>query len=247
MTLYKMTIAYDGTDFGGWQVQPNALTIQELIEEKLSLVLQQKIEITGAGRTDAGVHALGQVAHFEAAEPIATKKLFLSLNALLPPSVQILSLEEAPVGFHARYSAKKKIYRYHLTLSTVQNPLDRFYKLHVKHPVDVARMMEGAKHLLGEHNFSAFANEQNFGAAGKNPVRHLYRLEFIPDSAGGYLEFEGNSFLYKMVRNIVGTLLELGGGKREPADIKAILTSQDRRLAGKAAPPHGLFLVQIDY
>lgn len=242
-----MVIAYDGTAFGGWQVQPNAVTIQQLLEEKLSTILQMPTSVVGAGRTDAGVHALGQCAHFIIPKPIDTARTLHSFNGMLPEAIRVFSLKMAPSGFHARYSAKKKHYHYHLTLDSVQSPFDRHYKLHVRQKLDLKKMEQGARHLLGTHDFRAFANDAHLGSSGKNPIRTIERLQIVPEAGGVRLEFEGESFLYKMVRNCVGTLLDVGLGKLEPDNMAEILASRDRKQAGRAAPAHGLFLVRIEY
>lgn len=242
-----MIISYDGTDFGGWQYQPNSTCVQELIEKALSTIIRHPSEVVGSGRTDAGVHALGQVAHFTTENPIDKEKTLYSLNALLPKEIRILELTEAAEDFHARFSAKGKIYHYHLHLDLIQDPFKRKYALHVLHRVKVDAIKEAAKHFIGTHDFSSFANEQTKGSASKDAVRTLRRLDIIEVEGGIRLEFEGTGFLYKMVRNIVGTLLEVGGGRRSADEIPRILSAKDRKEAGKAADPHGLFLVKVLY
>jgi tRNA pseudouridine38-40 synthase len=247
MKTYKMVLSYDGTNFAGWQIQPNAITIQQLIEEKLLILTKEAISVVGAGRTDAGVHALGQTAHFSTHFPIDSDGLLKSLNGMLPQTIRVITLEEAPLDFHARYSAKNKVYHYHLSTEKFQSPFRRLYSLHVGQKIDLEGLKQGAKYLLGTHDFTSFSNQPLSGACGKNPIRTIDRLEVIEEHWGVRLEFEGKSFLYKMVRNCVGTLLEVAGGKRDPEQIKTILEAKDRKLGGKAAPPHGLFLVRIDY
>lgn len=247
MPKYKMIISYDGTDFGGWQSQPNSTCVQELIEKALSTITRHPSEVIGSGRTDAGVHALGQVAHFHTNHPIDKEKTLYSLNALLPKEIRILELTEAEEGFHARFSAKGKIYHYNLHLDLIQDPFKRKYALHVLHRVNIEAMKEAAKHCIGTHDFSSFANEQAKGSASKDAVRTLHRLDVVEVEGGVRLEFEGTGFLYKMIRNIVGTLLEVSGGKRAPEEIARILSAKDRKEAGKAADPHGLFLVKVLY
>lgn len=244
---YKMIIAYDGTNYGGWQVQPNAVSIQSLIEQSLSTILRKQIPVFGSGRTDAGVHAIGQIAHFSFDAPIDTQKTFASLNGLLPQDIRIVSLEETSHDFHARYSAASKTYHYRLHLDPIPDPFKRRYAYHVPHPVDLSLLKEAAAHFIGTHDFTSFANEPGRGTAAKDAVRTLYRLDVIEEAGGARLEFQGDGFLYKMVRNIVGTLLDICAGKIAKDQIPAILSAKDRRLAGRSAPPHGLYLIEVIY
>lgn len=241
---YKMTISYDGTNYGGWQVQPNTLSIQGLIQDALKTVLREPTPITASGRTDAGVHALAQVAHFTHEAPLDLHALLYSLNGILPPDIRIRALSSAPDTFHARYSAKKKIYHYHLYLSPVQDPFRFLYSTPIRTPLDLNLIQAALPAFLGRHDFSAFASA---GCGSKNPIKTLFRLEMLPEPEGVRLEFEGDGFLYKMVRNIVGTLLEIGQNKLSVAAIPEILESKDRRRAGPTAPPKGLFLYKVDY
>lgn len=241
-----MVIAYDGTDYSGWQVQPNGVSIQQVLQETFEQILQQPVKVTGSGRTDAGVHALGQVAHFSLEREIDPAKLLHSLNSLLPQDIRVRLLEPAPPGFHARYSARGKIYHYHLTLG-FRDPFRRRYSTYYPHSLDMDAIREAAQCFVGVHDFTSFANEASAGSAARDPVRHLYRLDIIPEEHGFRFEFEGEGFLYKMVRNIMGTLLEVGSGKLKVADIERLFAAKDRRQAGRTAPPQGLFLVQVDY
>lgn len=244
---YKLTISYDGTQYGGWQVQPNAPSIQALSEEALTTALRNEIKIVGAGRTDAGVHAKAQLAHFYTEVAVDKKRLQASLNGLLPLDIRVIALEEAHADFHARYSAKGKVYRYHLSLRPVQLPFRRLYALHVPYPVDKELLKKACTHFVGTHDFTSFSNESHKGSAANNPVRILRRLEVIEAEDELYLEFEGNGFLYKMVRNITGTLLDIARGKLSIEALPEIFEAKDRRKAGPAAPPHGLILHSIDY
>lgn len=246
MAAYKILIAYDGTHYHGWQIQPNGISIQQLIEEKLKIVLRQEIKITGSGRTDAGVHAVGQVAHFHS-DSLHAHKVLGSLNGLLPHDIRILSLEEAPSDFHAQYSALGKIYRYHLFLNQVMNPFKRLYTWHIRTPICHKNLQKGAEHFLGEHDFTTFANEAHSGVAAHDPVRVMKRVDIIQEEGGIFLEFEADGFLYKMVRNIVGTLVDVAIGKRDPSTIPLLFEKKDRREAGTAAPPQGLFLFKVLY
>ncbi len=239
--MYKMTIAYDGTAYAGFQSQPNSPSIQTTIEKALSILLREKISIIGASRTDAGVHALGQVAHFTAPH----LPLLYSLNALLPPDIRILTIEEVPPTFHARYSALRKTYYYHLALHP--DPFRRNISLNLKMKLDLNRLKTGAAYFLGTHDFTSFSNKAGRGCAKNKPIKTLYRLDLIEEGDRIRLEFEADGFLYKMVRNIVGTLLEVARGALSPHTIPKILQEKSRRLAGPTAPPHPLFLIKVDY
>lgn len=243
---YKLTVAYDGSSFSGWQVQPNGVSIQEKLENALLLILKEKIHVTGSGRTDAGVHAAAQIASFKTDRTFDLKKLFYSLNGILPPEIRVLSLEEADPSFHARFSAKGKCYTYRLTLGPVQPPHWRHISWHVPWKIDLPAMERAASYLIGEHNFSAFTNE-SVSKEEKDLVKTIKRIDFVPWEFGVLIEFEGDGFLYKMVRNIVGTLVEVGSLKREPEEMVSVLASLDRKKAGQAAPPLGLFLSRVIY
>ncbi|MDN3505866.1 MAG: tRNA pseudouridine(38-40) synthase TruA [Simkaniaceae bacterium] len=241
---YKLNISYDGTHYSGWQVQPNAISIQSLIQQALETALRTPTSLTGSGRTDAGVHALNQTAHFTAPKT-DTRKLAHSLNGLLPPDIRIKQLEPVSDDFHARYSAKSKIYRYHLR--TTQNPFTRLYSYHLPYPIDIPLLKKAAHHFIGEHDFTSFSNEAHRGSAAKNPVRNLMRLDVIESSEEIILEFQANGFLYKMVRNITGTLLDIARGKLPLDSLPEIFAAKDRQKAAAAAPAHGLFLVNVLY
>lgn len=244
---YKLTIAYDGTEYSGWQIQPNGLSIQTLIENALSTILRTPTKVVGSGRTDAGVHAWGQTAHFITSSPFDSQKLLLSLNGLLPLDIRILEIVEVPSTFHARYSATSKIYHYRLHLDPIPDPFKRRYAYHVPHPVSLFLLKSAASLFIGTHDFTSFANEARRGSAAKDPIRSLYRLDLIEEAGGVRLEFEGDGFLYKMVRNITGTLLDVCAGKISLEQIPAILAAKDRKKAGRAAPPHGLSLMEVHY
>ncbi len=243
---FKLVIAYDGTPFAGWQVQPNGRTIQEEIEKALFQVMGKELKIVGAGRTDAKVHARGQVAHLilEAPPPPSFQK---SLNALTPNEISILSIEPVNEDFHARFSAKEKLYVYHVTSDPVQLPFDQNYSLHYTYPLSFNLMKEAIPHLIGKHDFSAFANQSFLFEEGKNPVKTLFAIDIAPHPSGFSLLFRGDGFLYKMVRNLTGLLLDIGRGKIPPSEAKRILLSKDRKQAPSAAPPHGLTLHSISY
>lgn len=244
---YRITVAYDGTNYGGWQVQSNTVSIQSLIELSLERILREKITLFASGRTDAGVHALGQCAHFDVHEPLAIFKTLFALNSLLPCDIRITALEEVPSDFHARFSAVSKIYHYRLHLDPIPDPFKRFHAWHIPYRVDPSQLQQAAIQFLGTHDFTSFANEASRGSAAHHAVRTIYRLDVVPEEGGLRLEFEGDGFLYRMVRNIVGTLLDVSAGKIGRDEIPTILQAKDRQKAGRAAPPHGLYLVEVRY
>lgn len=237
---FKMLIAYDGSHLSGWQVQPNAPSVQGEIEKALALLLRHPVSIVGSGRTDAGVHAMGQTAHFDADE---MPKLH-ALNSLLTKDIRIIKIEEAKDSFHAQYSATGKIYHYHLWLDPVADPFSYKYSYKVPFPISTDLLAEAATLFVGTHDFKSFSN---LGSSVKTTVRQLRRLDIVQERGGLRLEFEGGGFLYKMVRNIVGTLLEVASHQRKVADIAELFAAKDRRAVGVCAPAHGLFLMQVKY
>jgi tRNA pseudouridine38-40 synthase len=247
MTKYLITIAYDGTNYSGWQNQPNGVSIQSLIEQALSTIVRSSTAIVASGRTDAGVHARAQVAHFETEQPLNISTLLRSLNGLLPPDIRILQVEEAPEEFHARFTALSKEYHYHIHLNPVLDPFKRLYAYHYHAPLDIDLMEAAAKYFVGTHDFTSFANSATEGSAGKDPVRTITRLDICLEPGGIRLEFEGDGFLYKMVRNITGTLLDVARGKLSLDEIPRIFAAKDRSKASPAAPSRGLFLIKVNY
>lgn len=247
MHNYKMLIAFDGTNYSGWQIQPNGTSIQALLQNAITTLIKEETTISGSGRTDAGVHALGQIAHFKTSSPLDLYRFLQSLNALIPKDIRVLTIEEVPSDFHARYSARSKTYRYHLHLGRVENPFNRLYSWHIRENVNLDRLRASAELLIGTHNFTTFANQSYFGSAAKNPIRTMLAIDVIAEERSICLEFRADGFLYKMVRNLTGTLLEIGIGKRPVEDIPRLIMAKDRREAGMAAPPQGLFLVHVEY
>ena len=242
---YKLIISYDGTAYCGWQVQDNQTSIQALIQQALQIALRHPLDLSGSGRTDAGVHARAQTAHFDSPASFLPARLLLSLNALLPPDIRILGVEPAANDFHARYSAKGKIYHYHLQLDPVADPFSRLYRTQIFSRIDLDRLRKGAAFFVGTHDFTSFANLKETSTS--DTVRTLKRLDVLEQKGGVRLEFEGDGFLYKMVRNITGTLIDVGLGKTDPEQISEILKAKDRRKAGPAAPPQGLILYSVIY
>lgn len=244
----RLTLAYEGTSFSGWQIQPNGVSIQFLIEQALATLLRTKVRLIGSSRTDAGVHAFGQVAHFRHEQPIDPLKLLHALNSLLPVTIRILDVTPAAPNFHAQHHALGKIYHYTLQLPPILNPFSARYALQLYGAIDLALIEQACPFFVGTHDFTSFANEAHRGSAQKDPVRTLSRLQLVSCGENSWrLEFEGNGFLYKMVRNITGTLLEIGQKKRTPESIPALLAARNRRLAAMAAPAHGLALIKVFY
>jgi len=247
LSTYKLTIAYDGTHYSGWQVQPNATSIQEIIEKAIHTFIREKVSLIGSGRTDAGVHAIGQVAHFRCTQELDLHRLFRALNGMIPHDIRILDIARVPSEFHAQRSAIGKIYHYHLCFKPFVMPCQRLYSCHFRDPVDLELLRRAAKAFVGTHDFTSFANSASEGAASKNAVRTITRLDVVETEEGVRLEFEGNGFLYKMVRNIVGMLLEVATKKRSLEDIETLFLAKDRRLAPKAVKACGLFLMKVLY
>lgn len=245
MRNLKLTICYEGSDFSGWQVQPNQRTIQAEIERALLEIEERPVRIHGSGRTDAGVHALGQVASLTMENPIPLKNLRKALNCLLPPAIRILDIVEVGPDFHARHSAVAKTYEYRWRRDEVCPPFERRYVWHHPYPLDEAAMIRAAPLFEGERDFRSMAT--NNGADLLSTVRTIYssRLERV----GPLLIYRvrGSGFLYNMVRNFVGTLLEIGRGNIAADSIPAILEARDRSAAGPTAPAAGLFLVSVEY
>ncbi|HRW58997.1 MAG TPA: tRNA pseudouridine(38-40) synthase TruA [Chlamydiales bacterium] len=242
---FYMKISYNGKNYIGWQIQPSGKSIQEIIEKALSQILQKNIRITGSGRTDSGVHALCQMAHFDLSKPVNPSELKWSLNKLLPPDIRILELDNADPTFHARYNAKEKTYRYYFSFDEILSPFDIGYIYHIRKPLDIELMKKGAEKLTGTHDFTSFTNK---GTIVKSHVRTIYSIELIHQKDHSYcLEFKGNGFLYKMVRNLSGALFDLGHHKITLDDLNLILEEKDRRKAPRAAPAHGLFLANVAY
>lgn len=244
---YKLIIAYDGTHYCGWQVQKSGLSIQFLIGKALEKILRHPVNLSGSGRTDAGVHATGQTAHFDTDRLVEPLRLQLGTNALLPPDIRILKVVAVTSDFHARYSATAKIYHYHLHLDATPDPFTHLYRHIVRGPLDVTAIQKAIPHLIGTYDFTSFANHSHQGSASKGGIRTLFRLSLSPQKGGIRLEFEANGFLYKMVRNMTGLLLSVGSKRIEPEQVQEILAAKNRQARIKAAPPQGLFLHQVIY
>jgi tRNA pseudouridine38-40 synthase len=245
MRNIKLTIAYDGTAYHGWQIQENARTIQGVLQEKIGIITGERISLTASGRTDAGVHALGQVANFRTESRIPLDALKRGVNSLTPDDTVILHMEAVGEDFHARYSARSKLYEYRILNSPMPSPIERNFSWHISQNLNLGTMREAAGTLLGAHDFSSFraAKSDNL-----NPVRTLMTLEIEKkDDHMIAIRMRSNGFLRQMVRNIVGSLVDVGRGRLTPDDFEAIRDARDRTKAGMAAPPHGLFLVEVEY
>ena len=247
LNTYKLTIAYDGTHYCGWQIQPNGLSIQAVIENALKIYCREAIRLIGAGRTDSGVHAKGQVAHFKTAQHLDIHILKKALNGLLPLSIRVMQIEEVSPDFHSQRSAHSKEYHYSIALGDAVLPFVQPYVWHARFAVNIPLLKRCSHLFIGRHNFSAFANSQDCGAAGRNPFRTIFRLDCHETDYGLRLEFEGDGFLYKMVRNITGMLLAVASGKRREDEITLLLLGAPRCAAARAAPSSGLTLVKVNY
>lgn len=251
MRTFKLTVAYEGTHYCGWQVQPQQHTIQSELQKALETLVGQPIDVVGSGRTDSGVHALGQVVSCSLPWKSTSTSLGLALNTKLPSDITVIEAVEAVSGFHAIRDASRKCYRYQLQVGGASSPFERRYRWRLKRQLDLDRMQAAAKLLIGDHDFAAF---QAAGSDRKSTCRTVYSCSVYRQSVQDCvnadklaIEVEANGFLYNMVRNIVGSLVEVGSGKEEVDWISAILRSKDRSIAGPTAPPHGLFLLSVGY
>jgi len=244
---YKLTLAYDGTRYSGWQVQPNALSIQEVLESALEKLLGKRPKLQSSGRTDAGVHAYQQVATMKTETPLDIDMVHYKLSCMLPKDITVYEIEEVPLDFHARFSAKGKVYTYFVHTSRCVDPFTEKFRTHIRFHLDIDAMRRAAKEFEGTHDFTSFANEAHKGSAKHSPVKTIYSISIEEIQGGLSFTFHGNGFLYKMVRNIMGALLRVGTGKLQADDIPRIFDSKDRRQAPMAASPKGLFLSKVEY
>ena len=244
MRNIRLTIEYDGKDFNGWQKQPNKLNIQGEIERAIEAVTGEQVELIASGRTDAGVHAMGQVANFKTNSSIETEKIPIALNSQLKKSIRIQNAQEVSDDFHSRFNCKKKTYRYVIDNSKYGSAIYRNISYHMPIKLDVEEMKKAIKYFEGEHDFKAFKSS---GTSSKSSVRTIYKADIITEGTNIAIDLTGNGFLYNMVRIIAGTLVDVGLGKIKPDDIPEIIASKDRTKAGKTLPPHGLMLLNVVY
>lgn len=244
MRNIKLTIEYDGKCYNGWQKQPNKLNIQGEIERAIYNITKEEVDLIGSGRTDAGVHALGQVANFKTNSQISIEKIPLAINSQLKNSIVIKEAEEVDERFHSRYNAKHKTYRYIINNSKCGTAIYRNLEYSYPFKLDVEKMKQASKYFEGEHDFKAFKSS---GTSSKNSVRTIYKAIVKQEGEKIIIELTGNGFLYNMVRIISGTLLDVGLGKIRAEEIPEIIESKDRQRAGKTLPAHGLYLVEVKY
>ena len=244
MRRIHLIVEYDGTAYAGWQRQANAMTVQEKLERAILKLTGEELCVSGASRTDAGVHALGQSAHFDTESRIPADKFSFALNTMLPPDIRVIRSEEVSPEFHARFSTRGKRYRYLFHAAPHAGALTRNTHAHVIYPLDVERMQAEAQDLVGTHDFAAFAAS---GSVVKDTVRTIYRAEVTSSGSEIRLIVEGSGFLYNMVRIIAGTLIGVGSGKLEPGAFRRAIASGDRLDLGITAPAHGLTLMEVFY
>lgn len=240
----KLTIEYVGTNYCGWQFQPNGVSIQEVLENRLERITGRKVTVYGSGRTDSGVHAEGQVAHFKTEAALEAPLFQRALNSLLPEDIVIRESVEAPAGFHAQRSSKGKRYRYTILNRRYPSAFLRPFAWFLPYDLDIGRMWEAALHLAGTHDFASF---QAAKSSAQSTVRDISSLDIVRDGDTILFFFEGSGFLKHMVRIMVGTLVDFGCGRKRPEEMKEIIEARDRKKAGRTAPPHGLCLEKVFY
>lgn len=246
----KLTLSYDGSGFSGWQVQPDASTIQGTLASAIGRLTGENVLPQGSGRTDAGVHALAQVATFSTASPIPVENFLKALNDILPPSIRILEVKEVSADFHARKSAKAKTYRYRICRAAICSPFLARYVWHFPYPLDENAMSDAAAAIVGEHDFTSFAAVDPERGQENNEVsnvRTIFSSRFERQNDEFVYTVRGSGFLHHMVRNLVGTFILVGKGTLQPQDIASILAARNRSAAGATAPASGLFLVSVEY
>lgn len=245
MNNYKLTIQYDGNRYKGWQrLGDSDSTIQGKIEKAISVLTGEQIEIIGSSRTDAGVHALQQVANFKTVQELTTERIMSFLNHYLPPDISVIQVEQVDERFHARFHATEKTYLYKIWNREYSQPFLRKYSMHVVKPLDIEKMKQAAAHFIGEHDFTAYANAKS---KKKDSVRTIHQLELSEQDGMIELRVTGNGFLYNMVRKMVGTLIAVGLGEKQPNDVPSFIQSKDRSQTGGMADAEGLYLEQIRF
>lgn len=244
MKRVKLIVAYDGTAYCGWQLQPGKPTIEAVLNQALSELLQEEITVIGASRTDSGVHALGNVAVFDTNHSIPAPKICPALNQRLPEDIRVQLSEEVPQDFHPRRVTSRKTYEYHILNRKVALPTERLYSYYVYYDLDLEAMQKAATYLIGEHDFKSFCSVKT---QALDTIRRIYQLEVTKNVDNITISVTGGGFLYNMVRIIAGTLIEVGRGAYPPEALIAMLERCDRSLSGPTAPPQGLRLIKIDY
>ena len=247
MRRIRFTLAYDGTDFHGWQVQPGQVTIQGVLQEILTSLEGSSVVVHGSGRTDAGVHALGQVAACTMRNPLPLQNLRKALNHFLPSTIRVVTVDEAPLEFQPRFDAIAKTYEYRISRDEICSPFERRYVHHFPYPLDEAAFLRAASQFAGEHDFSTFAAADARDELDYSKVRTIFSSEARCEGGQLFYRVRGNGFLKHMVRNLVGTLIEVGKGNHQPEDIARLIAARDRSLAGATAPASGLFLMSVEY
>lgn len=240
----KLVVAYEGTNYCGWQIQPNGITIEQVLNETLSSLLGEEITVTGASRTDAGVHSLGNVAVFETHTKMPAEKISFALNQRLPEDIVVQESCQVSEDFHPRFSKSRKTYEYRILNCRFRQPLERRTSYFYHYPLDVSAMQKAAAYLVGEHDFTSFASVH---AQTNTYVRMIYALDVVREGDMIRIRVQGNGFLYNMVRIIAGTLIQVGAGIKKPEDMESILAGKDRELAGPTAPAHGLTMIGLEY
>jgi tRNA pseudouridine38-40 synthase len=244
MRNLKLTLAYDGTEFHGWQIQPERRTVQGELRQALSKLFNHEVSVTGSGRTDAGVHAHGQVANVGTIRTMDTDAVLRGTNALLPPEIRVLSVEEVSADFHARRSARSKTYEYHIWRNPIVSPFHCRYVYAFRYPLNEDAMDRGTRCFIGTHDFTSFCAT---ATEIEDRTRTIFAASWERSETTWVFRIRGNGFLQYMVRTITGTILDIGQGRIQPEQIPAIFEARDRRLAGPSLPPHGLHLIQVEY
>ncbi len=244
MKRFFLRIAYDGTNYCGWQIQDNGITVEEIINKTLTDLLGEKVQVIGASRTDSGVHALGNVAVFDSETKIPADKICFALNQRLPDDIRVQESKEVSSDFHPRYCNCTKTYEYKILNRKIAMPTERLYSHFVYVPLDVDKMKSAAKYIVGEHDFKSFCSSRS---QVENTVRTVYSLDIREENDMIYIRISGNGFLYNMVRIIVGTLMKVGMGIYAPKHVKEIIEAKDRQAAGQKVAACGLTLVRLDY
>lgn len=240
----RLIVAYDGTRYHGWQIQKNAISVEEVLTKALCDLLHEDVELAGASRTDSGVHARGNVAVFDTNTKIPPEKIAIAVNQRLPEDIRVMRSEQVAADFHPRHVTSRKTYEYRITNAMIQLPTKRLYSYFVYIPLDVEKMKQAAELFVGEHDFGGFCSS---GSQVKTTVRTIYDLKVLQDGEDIRIRITGNGFLYNMVRIIVGTLVEVGMCRRTIEMVRQAVEQADRKLAGPTAPANGLTLIQIEY